>query len=70
MKQDLHSIDVSTIPQATKTHLGNEGDNVGQKPKDDRKSLTAGVKPERLPLLNQRLKLSGFDRVGSAAMLL
>ena len=51
------------MPQATKTQLANEGENVEQKPKDDRKSLTARVKPERLPILNQRLKLFGFDSV-------
>jgi intergrase/recombinase len=54
---------MSTIPQATKTQLANEGENVERKPKDDRKSLTARVKPERLPILNQRLKLFGFDSV-------
>ena len=51
------------MPQATKTQLANGGENVEQKPKDDRKSLTARVKPERLPILNQRLKLFGFDSV-------
>jgi hypothetical protein len=54
---------MSTIPQAIKSQLGEEGENVGQKPKDDRKSLTARVKPERLPILNQRLKLVGFGIV-------
>jgi intergrase/recombinase len=34
-----------------------------EKSRDDRKSLTARVKPEHLPILNQRLKLFGFNSV-------
>jgi hypothetical protein len=31
--------------------------------KDNRKSLTARVKPEDLPIFNQRLKLFGFNSI-------
>jgi hypothetical protein len=31
--------------------------------KDNRKSLTARIKPEDLPVVNQRLKLFGFNNL-------
>jgi intergrase/recombinase len=51
---------MQTEPQASSTGLIAVRE---QKSVDNRKSLTARVKPEALPILNQRLKLFGFNSV-------
>jgi intergrase/recombinase len=54
---------MATASRASRIGLKEASATVQRKARDDRKSLTARVKPESLPILNQRLKLFGFNSV-------
>jgi hypothetical protein len=62
MSQDVNNLRDVEINYNT-TKIANQQFSAKKYTNDNRKSLTARIKPEDLPVINQRLKLFGFNSV-------